>query len=107
MRVALTGPSSTGKTTLAQELMKNQKFRSEVDVFIPSEGVRLLQELGLGGLDSLTRDQSSYFELAYFARKVSQEIDRDRYVVDRSLLTSPLIGLSVMRSVLASLSGSC
>ena len=86
MRVAFTGASSTGKTTLALELMKHPPFRSVVGEFVPSEGASLLRQLGFGGLDDLTQSQTAHFQLAYFVRKFSGEVDRDRCLVDRSFV---------------------
>lgn len=86
MRVAFTGASSTGKTTLALELMKAGAFRNHIDRFIPSAGVDLLRNLGFGGLDGLTQSETSFFELAYFTNKITRELDQDKYIADRSFV---------------------
>ncbi|MFI7430581.1 ATP-binding protein [Micromonospora sp. NPDC049836] len=86
MRVAFTGSSSTGKSTLASALMKVESFRRLAPRYLPSEGREILSELGFTGLDTMTQDQTAFYELAYFARKVSRELSADAFLTDRSFV---------------------
>ncbi|GAB3967434.1 ATP-binding protein [Plantactinospora veratri] len=86
MRVAFTGSSSTGKSTLAAALMKVESFRCLAPRYLPSEGKEILSEFGFTGLDSMTQDQTAFYELAYFARKVGREVDVDSFLTDRSFV---------------------
>jgi nicotinamide riboside kinase len=86
MRVAFTGSSSTGKSTLANALMKVGSFRQLVPYYLPSEGKEILSELGFTGLDSMTQEETAFYELAYFARKVGREAGVDAFLTDRSFV---------------------
>jgi AAA domain len=86
VRVAFTGSSSTGKTALAHQLMKEPTFRAHIDVLVPSPGRDIRKRLRLRPVVDMSRDESRLFEIIYFSRKVWQESLRDRFVTDRSFV---------------------
>lgn len=85
-RFAITGPSSAGKTTLAEALMRNRRFSCLVDTMIP-EGTRtLLRNQGHTSFDAMTRKELRDFQRGYFLWKQEAESKADNYLVDRSFV---------------------
>jgi nicotinamide riboside kinase len=82
MRVALTGTSSTGKTTLAQALRIEPALGNLV--FVGSISRELLREMGCRSMDVMTRQEMRDFQLAYLDRKLALESDLDSYITERS-----------------------
>ncbi|NUQ77828.1 MAG: AAA family ATPase [Polyangiaceae bacterium] len=86
MKIAFTGTSSTGKTTLVRSLMKAPDFTKHVSRFLTADARALLEELGFHSMDSMSRDQLRTFQLRYFSRKQQIEQNQDHYVTDRSFV---------------------
>lgn len=86
MRIALTGASSTGKTTLAHALMKSPSFVTKVGIFLPSEGRRIVNHLRFGTLDEMDETQRMLFQMLYFTAKLSAESARSQFITDRSFV---------------------
>ena len=84
MKIALTGSSSTGKTTLANELMKSEMFAELVGEFIFEDARSLLRSLGHKSMDDMSRIELRRFQEAYLKQKSENEVGRNRFLVDRS-----------------------
>lgn len=86
MRIAFTGASSTGKTTVAERLMDMPEFNRQVPIFLPSGGREILDGLGFRGIDSMSRSETAFYELSYFVRKLAREREIPAFLADRSYL---------------------
>ena len=86
MRVALTGSSSTGKTTIAQSLMGIPWIRDLVSQFVPTDARQLLREMGFSQMDRMTREQLRVFQRRYFDRKLALESSFGSLITDRSFV---------------------
>ena len=86
MKIALTGASSTGKTTLANSLMEEPDFRRQVDDFLTTNARGLLERMGHKSMDRMRRDELLEFQREYLAQKQQLEVGRDRYLTDRSFV---------------------
>lgn len=86
MRIAFTGTSSTGKTTLAERLMQLPSFRDHVDTLISSISREIIDQMHFPSVDEMTRHQSQLFELLHFSRKLWREHSLDRFITDRSFV---------------------
>jgi nicotinamide riboside kinase len=82
MKLALTGSSSTGKTTLALELARCPNF--SISEFVSADSRSLLEELGYHSMDQMTRDELREFQYLYLERKLAIEADRDSFITERS-----------------------
>jgi nicotinamide riboside kinase len=86
MVIALTGSSSTGKTTLSRSLMKEPEFRKHVDDFLTTDARSILKEMGHQSMDRMEREELRQFQRTYLARKQKMEEGRTRYLTDRSFV---------------------
>jgi nicotinamide riboside kinase len=86
MRVALTGSSSTGKTTLAKKLMRTPEFLAHVDQFLTTNARGLLDAMGCRSMDEMTPAQLQSFQRTYLDNKLSGEAGKDRFLTDRSFV---------------------
>lgn len=84
MKIAFTGSSSTGKTTLARQLMENEQFVGVVGEFVTEDARSLLQSLGHSSMDNMSRDELRRFQLRYLEQKLANETNRRKFLVDRS-----------------------
>lgn len=86
MRIALTGSSSVGKTFLSNHLMKNKKFRSYISHFITPDARSILDKMGHGHTDVMSRDSLREFQIAYFKRKQQIEHNQYNFLTERSFI---------------------
>ncbi len=86
LRIALSGASSVGKTTLARRLMQDPNFARAVGAFIPEGTRELLASLGFASFDELTPTQRRDFQRRFFSWKLETESELTRYLVDRSFV---------------------
>jgi nicotinamide riboside kinase len=86
MKIALTGASSTGKTTLARSLMNESEFCRHVDAFLTTNARGLLERMGHKHMDLMRREELLQFQRDYLAQKQQMEEGRDRYLTDRSFV---------------------
>jgi predicted ATPase len=87
MRIAFTGASSTGKTTLANALAAEADFAAVAPVRLNVDARRLLVELGFGsGVDRMSRDDRRAFQARYFTEKHGNEDGRSDYLTERSFV---------------------
>tara|TARA_R110002111_G_scaffold4958_2_gene25836 strand:+ start:5740 stop:6324 length:585 start_codon:yes stop_codon:yes gene_type:complete len=84
MKIAFTGSSSTGKTTLAKRLMQHQEFANVVGNFITEDARSLLESFGHKSMDNMSRDELRKFQKCYLDQKIANEKSRDSFLVDRS-----------------------
>lgn len=87
IRIAITGGSSTGKTTLLRALAADRQFRRHVP-HVVVEGARelLLRTTRRRSMDEMSRDDFRAFQRAYFAWKEGAEEDLRSFVADRSFV---------------------
>lgn len=86
LRIAITGASSTGKTTLAEALMHDRKFSTIVDTLIPERARDLLESLGHTSFDAMSREELRSFQRKLFLLKQEEESKTESYLVDRSFV---------------------
>lgn len=86
MKIALTGSSSTGKTTVAKRLMADQGFVGIVGEFITEDARSLLSSLGHQSMDEMSRDELRQFQKQYLNQKATNEDGRSSFLVDRSFV---------------------
>lgn len=84
MRIALTGTSSTGKTTLAHQLMATSAFTNIIPNLITEDARQLLRSLGHRSMDVMTPAELRQFQQLYLEKKIATEFQRSDYLVDRS-----------------------
>jgi len=86
MKIAFTGASGTGKTSVAHHLLSPQ-FQTLMEV--PLAGVdsrNLLDMLGLRRSESIEDDQYKVFQTMYFAQKVLIESEHEAFLTERSFV---------------------
>lgn len=84
MKIAFTGTSSTGKTTLANRLMALPSFVEIVGEFVKEDARSLLRSLGHTSMDDMSRSELRTFQELYLEQKSTNERRRNRFLVDRS-----------------------
>ena len=86
MKIAFTGTSSTGKTTLIKELFKYDDFKSYNLNFSTTDARSLLNNMGAKQMDLMTDSERIAFQKLYFQKKREQELGKDNFIVDRSFV---------------------
>lgn len=86
MRIAFTGSSSTGKTTLAKKLQDDTRFCGLSLEFVTVDARKLLEELGFKSMDLMIPEGKIKFQTAYLEKKLVLEDGRDNYFTDRSFI---------------------
>lgn len=87
MRIALTGASSTGKTTLAVEFVRRRLLTEDKFCFCPTDARSLLRTLGFRSMDLMTAPELADFQRRYFARKIAVESTCSQsYITDRAFV---------------------
>jgi nicotinamide riboside kinase len=84
MKIALTGSSSTGKTTQAKRLMEIPSFADVVGEFVTEDARSLLRSLGHTSMDAMSRTDLRRFQELYLEQKSNNERSRERFLADRS-----------------------
>jgi nicotinamide riboside kinase len=86
MKIAFTGTSSTGKTTLVKALFDHEDFRRFDLKFLTVDARSILDELGFKQMDLMPKDEVVLFQKLYFERKIKMEFDVEDIIVDRSFV---------------------
>jgi nicotinamide riboside kinase len=86
MKIAFTGTASTGKTTLVNELLKNEEFKRFKLKFVTTDARSILESLGFKQMDLMTKQQRIDFQKFYFEKKKELESNIDNYITDRSFV---------------------
>lgn len=86
MKIALTGSTSTGKTTLANELMKDFRIKEKLEIVLNADARSIIRELGCKSMDLMTREQNREFQMLYFIKKKKMENNLDDFLVERSFV---------------------
>ena len=84
MKVAFTGSSSTGKTTLVNALLAEPDWPEELRQFVTVDARKLLVARGYHSMDDMTPNQTREFQRAYFAQKLENERNVNSFLTDRS-----------------------
>ena len=86
MRIALTGSSSTGKTTLIKYLVENVTFQNLIKTHITADARKLLDEMGCQNTDLMSSDDLRKFQIAYVNHKWLLEKPSDCYITEMSFI---------------------
>ena len=86
MKIAFTGSSSTGKTTLANTLKDDHSFKFFIPYFVKLDARQILQEKGFQSMDEMSPYELKDFQLTYLSRKIDHEYYLDNYLTDRSFI---------------------
>jgi nicotinamide riboside kinase len=87
MKIAFTGTSSTGKTTLADKMVQTPEFSKYLgENFVSADARFILNALKHRSLDNMSVEQLTAFQTLYFVRKLELESDLIDYLTDRSFL---------------------
>jgi len=82
MKIALTGASSTGKSTLAKEVLALYPNLRAINV----DARGLIAEHGCTNVSDMSPDQYKRFQIAYIERKLSLERAESDYITERSFV---------------------
>jgi nicotinamide riboside kinase len=86
MKIAITGSSSTGKTTLAISLLNENRFHKYATNFLSADARSLLIKGGFKNMDNMTTRQTMMFQTQYFYRKKKIENEQSNFITDRSFI---------------------
>lgn len=86
MKVAFTGASSTGKTTLARALFVDKGIKRVLCEHLSVNARTILNEMGHKSMDKMTKAQLQKFQLLYLDRKLLLEKDKGSFLVERSFV---------------------
>ncbi|WP_437304473.1 ATP/GTP-binding protein [Sorangium sp. So ce388] len=86
MKIAFTGASSTGKTTLVRSIIAKNESQRYFSQFLTADARAILDELGFHSMDDMSRSQLRAFQLSYFYRKQQIEQNQDNFITDRSFV---------------------
>lgn len=82
MRIAFTGASSTGKTTLAKEVLALYPNLRAINV----DARGLIAEQNCANVSDMSQEQYKRFQIAYIERKLSLECAESDYITERSFV---------------------
>jgi nicotinamide riboside kinase len=86
MKLALTGSSSSGKTTLIMSVLAHPLLANTSVTFCTTDARQLLQTLGHHSMDRMSRTEMREFQLLYYFKKTLVEEGQDNFVTDRSFV---------------------
>lgn len=86
MKLALTGSSSTGKTTLIMSVLSHLLASNSNIIFCAPDARQLLKDLGHSSMDRMSRTEMREFQLLYYLNKTLIEEDRNNFITDRSFV---------------------
>lgn len=81
MKIAFSGASSTGKTTLALELLKLDLFKNYK--LVTTDARALIAGFNKRNIQELNKDEFDSFQDSYYNKKVNSECNND-FITDRS-----------------------
>jgi nicotinamide riboside kinase len=82
MRIAFTGASSTGKTTLAKAI--NEKI-PELE-YITVDARKIINELNHINIDNLSEKEFLLFQKEWLSQKITQECKKKNFITDRTYI---------------------
>jgi nicotinamide riboside kinase len=86
MRIALTGSSSSGKSTLINELMKLEKFNTKIERCVSIDARAIIKSMGHHSMDIMSKDETMEFQIRYFIKKKDIEKGSNNFITDRSFI---------------------
>jgi nicotinamide riboside kinase len=86
MKIAFTGASSTGKTTLAKALFNDRVIRRVLCEHLSVDARTILNDMGHKSMDKMSKSQLQKFQLLYLDRKLILEKDKENFLVERSFV---------------------
>ncbi|MFK7972853.1 MAG: AAA family ATPase [Bacteroidia bacterium] len=84
MKIAFTGASGTGKTSVANKLVRSEFGVTNGLSIVSVDSRSLLSSLGLGLANNISSSGYRVFQTMYLSRKVAFEASADNYIVERS-----------------------
>jgi len=84
MKIALTGASSTGKTTLAKALVGSEFEKTCVKEYLSFDTRRILTNMGFHAIDDMSNDEYIEFQQQVIQAKIKNEHNKNNYITDRS-----------------------
>ena len=85
MKIAFTGASGTGKTSVLNGFLKTSKTNNLNYKSIVVNSRKLLTTLGLGGVANIDPSEFRVFQLMHLAQKIDKEFEeRENFITDRS-----------------------
>lgn len=81
MKIALIGPGSTGKTTLAELFSKKHNYP-----LVPEFAREVAKDLRINDIGKMTPAERDLFQSEVTIRKVSEEAKHTHFIADRSIL---------------------
>lgn len=86
MKIAFTGASGTGKTSVARHLLSPQHHALMEVPLVGVDSRGLLDMLGLRRSESIEGDKYKVFQTMYFAQKLLIESKREAFLTERSFV---------------------
>ncbi|MFZ0943940.1 MAG: ATP-binding protein [Syntrophobacteraceae bacterium] len=86
MKIAFTGTSCTGKTTLSYLLREEPWVKSHLPLFITVDARSLLTSRGFQSVDRMSPHELRDFQTEYLSKKIHTEDGQDNYITDRSFV---------------------
>lgn len=84
MKIAFSGASGTGKTSVARELLQTPFAEAQGLLLVGVDSRALLTTLGLGLANKISSTQYRVFQTMYISRKIVAESIDDSFVTERS-----------------------
>jgi nicotinamide riboside kinase len=86
LKIALTGSTSTGKTTLAKALMTVPLLKIKLNKTINVDARSLVAKMGFSNMNSMSIEETRYFQHFYFDTKVGLERLESSFLAERSFV---------------------
>lgn len=86
IKIAITGASCTGKTTLAHELMRDTRINHVITSVINVDARTILKQLGFQSMDLMNREELKSFQLNYYEKKKQIEKGLNDFLAERSFV---------------------
>ena len=86
MKIAFSGASSTGKTTLVNALLADGRFAAYASKLVKVDARKIIESYGCKNVDEMSRQQLEDFEFRYFKEKKRLEAAESDFVTERSFV---------------------
>ncbi|XCN74149.1 MAG: AAA family ATPase [Candidatus Electrothrix aestuarii] len=86
MQIAITGASSTGKTTLSKRVITNKYFQDKAILRLNVDARELLRSFDIKNMDKMSILQKKKFQIEYFKKKKLLEEKKDNFITERSFV---------------------
>jgi nicotinamide riboside kinase len=86
MKIAVSGATSTGKSTLIRELMRHRQFLALVPSRIETDERAILDSMGCNDMDRMPFPKQREFQIKYLGEKIKSEQAADNYITEHSFV---------------------